>query len=300
MGFNCWFGATAIHSARAAYLQGTVKYRRHAHKLQRRHNVQCAPVADRDENLPARVIKLSDYPKFPLTPNYPAVYSRAKAAAEQSAVPSQQGPAIEAYYPGGPTDLMRPPSSGTAQQAIDNLAVVRAVFDSRPLNAYDFTFRDKFQGGAAVFGGFAVPKGYIAIVRNVSVALFGEVPLGGVGFVTPFGDLQNNLTIPQMNLIINGGQQAQWTVPLSANSPNANPIAGFAGVLAEDAYLSSADFKTFVVLNEESICNIQVLNWTDTANRDVLVEYSGQLLLSDGRTYNMQVGNADPEPVRNE
>ncbi|MDE2020743.1 MAG: hypothetical protein KGJ13_10440 [Patescibacteria group bacterium] len=242
---------------------------------------------------------MSDYPRFTLTPTYPAGYSRDKVSAEQSAVPSQQGQMPQAYYPGQPADLLQPSGNARTGQ-IDNLAVVRAMFDSRPPYTFDFSWRDKFNGGAAVFGGFAVPPGYIAILRGLSIALFGPKGVGGTGLIDIYGEISNNLEIPQASLIINGGQQAQWTVPLSTNSPLANPIAGFSGLLAEDAYESCADLETFVVLPEGSICNINIPGWTDTLEMLVTVEYRGQLILNDGRVPQMQVGNSDPEPVRSE
>ncbi len=242
---------------------------------------------------------MSGYPKFPITPNYPKNFGRSLLAADQSPVPSQQGPVIDTFYPSGPIDLTAPTGSATGNAVPDNLAVVRAVFDSLPPYAYEFTFRDKFVSSAPVFGGFAVPAGYTAILRELSIQLFGNKGVGGNGLISPYGDISNQLLIPQTSLIINGGQQAQWTIPLSSNSPLDNPIAGFAGLLMEDAYTSQANIKTFVVLPNGSICNILIPGWTDTFNMDVLVEYSGVLLLSDGRLPQNQVGNADPEPVRN-
>lgn len=215
-------------------------------------------------------------------------------------MPSQQGDAIRAYYPGEPADLMQPPVSKRALAQQDNLGVVRSIFDSRPVNTFDFTFRDKFNGGAAIFGGFAVPPGYVAILRGVSVELFGDKGVGGTGLIDIYGDVSNDLEIPQISLLINGGQQAQWSIPLSANSPLKNPVAGFAGIFAEDAYASSADIETFVVLPEGSTVTILAPGWTDTLLMVVNVEYRGQLILDDGRQAILQVGNADPEPVRSE
>lgn len=236
--------------------------------------------------------------KFYPTPVYPGSYDPRRWASNQSAVPSQNAPVPDPFYPDPSVDLQSPPSGGRPKVAgTDNRAIVRSVYDSRPPYAFDFVFTDKFVGGAAVFGGFAVPVGYVAVVRKIEVILSGNKSVGGNGLISPYGDISNQLLIPQLRVSINGGQQAQWLIPTSQNSPSANPIAGFAGNLIPGAIMSGAEIDTFFVLGENDTLNISVPGWTDTIGLDVDVAYGGQLILTDGRLKELEIGNSDAEPV---
>lgn len=214
-------------------------------------------------------------------------------------MPSQRTPVPDPYYPQGPTDLIATPGPGGRDNIASNLSVVRSVYDSRPPYAYDFTFTDRSTnlGGDFVFGGFLTPLGYITVLRKVGLTLYGNKAVGGDGFIGPYGFISNQLIDPELSLLINGGQQLQWLVPLSPNSPNQNPVAGFVGNFAGQAYTSGIEIDTFVPLPENTTVTIAVPGFTDTIGMFFNVTYSGNLILTDGRIAQLQIGNNDPEPV---
>ncbi|MDE2019681.1 MAG: hypothetical protein KGJ13_05050 [Patescibacteria group bacterium] len=249
---------------------------------------------------------MADFPQFPIRsgypgkwnfkPEYPDRYDAELWAANQHPVPSQNVPVSDAYYP-GPVDLVATTQPGSDnEKKIDNLGVVRSVYDSRPPYAYDFTFTDLFGTlGGNIFGGFACPPGYVTVLRKLTLSLYGSKAF----LLDAFGFVENQGVQPQLRLILNGGQQAQWVIPLSTNSPQNSPVAGFAGNFAPGALTGETEYELFLPLIQGTIVNIAVIGWTDTAGLSAMVTYSGQMILDDGRIVPLQIGNADPEPVRN-
>jgi len=232
--------------------------------------------------------------RYRYTTSYPGNYNPNKQKDHQSPVPSQNDAMLAPYYPEYPGDLIPPQQ---ANRSLGNLAVVRSHFDSRPINAFDFTFVDRFFG-AAYYGGFAIPPGYVGILRSVTVEAFGNLG-ANPAFVDAYGFVEYNAH--SLQILVNGAAQVPFAVPVSANSPNLNPglnqALAVAGVFVDKLFTGGEKINTFVVLPEGSTCNIRIPNVTDTAGLFVSVVYQGNLLLSDGRQPISQVGNGDPEPV---
>ena len=256
--------------------------------------------------------------RFRYTTDYPGNYSPELRRTDQSPVPSQNNATPKPYYPAYPADLIQ----RSARTSPDNLAIVRAQFDSRPVNAFDMYFEDAYfdAGPVSWMAGYTVPQGYTLILRRLGLQL---LPSEAIAANTPAGPLQNQW-MPRIDpygniiqfLTADGGRFAtlQITVngvatPISILSSNApyksvnGGTGGGGGIGLFHLGYGEYEVDTFLTASENSVVNIIVDPLTDTLGAfpsgfNLYVQYYGNLLLSDGRQTTLQVGNGDPEPVR--
>jgi len=255
--------------------------------------------------------------RFRYTTNYPGNYSPEQLRGNQSPVPSQHDGTPQPYYPAYPADLIPPQQARTTP---DNLAIVRSHFDSRPVNAFDMYFEDAFfdSGPASWMQGYTVPQGYTFVLRRLGLQL---LPSEAIAANTPGGPLQNQW-MPRIDpygniiqfLANDGGRFATLQVTvngvatqislLSSNAPVKSVNTSNGGIGLFHLGYGEYEIDTFLLAQENSNVNVIVDPLTDTPGAfpsgfNLYVQYYGNLLLSDGRQTTMQVGNPDPEPVRN-
>lgn len=230
----------------------------------------------------------------------------------QSPVESQQAAVPLPYDPVLQPDMHRTPPVGDLFQGSD----VRAVFDSRFPNTYDWYWTDWWRGSLNQFNGFTVPLGYNAVVRKITIELMqsSDNPTfnygaGAAAFqpVTPWGgpNIDSALDeMPTLVALIDGASAPTWT-PFNSSVPFQPPLTG--GVPLPDLLVNSIELDSFIIVAEGQNFQIGVLPYTLFDNSlfpalaggfDVIAHYYGNLILSSGRTPLEEIGNGTPEPVQ--
>lgn len=223
---------------------------------------------------------------------YPRNYDAARLAAEQSAVPSQQAPVPLPYDPS-----RKPQSQFSPPSVVPSRSIVRNTFDSRPVNAYDWYWEDRFEAASpSILGGYTVPNGYLLILRMLIISIYpaNTADLINIETMDGFG---NQILGSTANLFINindaGAQTWTQTDPI-----NQNPVNLF------DYNLADIQIETFVLIGANNNLNISINGVTTpaaAATRFITnVRYYGNMLLSSGRTLVGEVGNPDPLLIRTE
>lgn len=246
--------------------------------------------------------------RFRQMTQYPGVIPQNMSGA-QSPVPSQNVQTPLAYDPALQPDMHRVPPEGEPFQGSD----VRAVFDSRFPNSFDWAWTDWWRSGLNQFNGYTIPLGYNAIVRKIEIRLFQSasnptlLPVTPLTLATPWGgpDIDSGLdAMPTMVALIDGASASTWT---QANSsvPFQPPLTG--GVPLPDLLVNPVFLDTFILVGEGQNFQIGILPYTLFDNSifpagvtgvDVIARYTGNMILADGRTLVEIVGNGTPEPVQ--
>jgi hypothetical protein len=236
--------------------------------------------------------------RFPTSSVYPSGYDEAKMAGEQSSVPSQQSPTPAAFDPSHQPDMTSlPPTS------FPSLSIVRASFDSRPVNAYDWYWQDKYAQGVSIkgpglgfLGGYTVPDGYTLILRHLSISVF---PNGGEVFVaplmTPYGDTDEGAFV-SLFININGAGAPSWTQTDPINQSNVSLF---------DLFTGEVEIPTFVLIGSGNYLNIAIptiisADGVALTKFNTTIRYYGNMILSTGRALVGEVGNTDPLLIRTE
>ena len=223
---------------------------------------------------------------------YPSTYPNSLVN-EQSPVPSQENPVPAPYDPS-----RMPQNMPTAPVQAPSKTIVRAVYDSRPLNCYDMYFEDAFLQGISQQGGYDVPQGYVLVLRDIIISVypFGPADLLTSAMLTPFGDpdpLADGFP-RQLSILIDGGPAPTWTV---------------GSVQLFDVFASDVEIETFILVEGGQNISIQLgLGLSAITSADgvtptlfnTYVKYHGNMLLSTGRDAVAEIGNADPLLVEEE
>lgn len=220
--------------------------------------------------------------KFRYRPDYPSRYPR-QWDFKQSEVPSQYMPVPPPFDPREQPDHVRKPPPG-----VIDWGIVRANFDSRLPGGFDFYWQLFFQNGADLVGGFTIPVGFVLILRNLDLTVW---PL-------QTGDnLHPTINVDQYGFSNNSANLSIQLdgVPVSTWTP------GLGSVAINDIFSGTINIPTFILGGEGQNLNISIPGVTSLASSSemtVIAHLYGNLLQSTGRRLYNEVGNADPDPVR--
>lgn len=228
-------------------------------------------------------------------------------SAHQSPVPSQNVETPLPYDPILIPDMHRVPPQGDTFQGSD----IRAVYDSRFQNSFDFYWTDYWRNSLNQFGGFNVPLGYNAVIRKITIEMFqsGSNPVldgNPFQFLSPwagpdiFSDLSN---MPTLVMLLDGVSAPTWT-PTNFTNSFVPPLTG--GVPIPDLLVHSIELDSFILAGEGQNFQISVLPFTLFDNTqpqratqiDIIAHYYGNLILSTGRQLVEEIGNGTPQPVQ--
>ncbi|MGH8742872.1 MAG: hypothetical protein ACREUY_01185 [Burkholderiales bacterium] len=180
---------------------------------------------------------------------------------------------------------------------------VRHVFDSRPVNGYDFFFEDKFFDTGAGFvpelGGYIVPDGYNLFLRSVEVTGYPAAGDNDNGVLTIFGPSTVTLAdVVQMQILIDGVSTPMWT---STNSfVNAQTlVVPLNGIPLPDFGFSTKHIPCFILVPGGSRISAAFFSSAIAGMTpwNVIVDYYGNLISDTGRSIANEVGNDTPLPV---
>jgi hypothetical protein len=231
------------------------------------------------------------FPPYPYNPTQfppaqnPKPYDPTALLGKQSPVPSQDMPVPPPFDPRYQPDVF----NGAPPDVVD-IGIVRSVFDSRPVNAFDFHWEETYNGTSAAVH-YTVPQGYLAITRRFEISVYPAVTNTGVHTlgINGYGDAANPGSPANANLqiLINGAPTPYWT-------PN---TLGFGGVPTFDLEAADLAFNAFVLVDENQTLSIAIPGVTNDGSTITYVHYYGNLIRKTGRTLNNEVGNGDPELV---
>jgi hypothetical protein len=233
-------------------------------------------------------------------------------------VPSKRPSKIPAFNPGNIPALQRtaptksqpisgdPLGGGGGRIAPRQASFTRAVFDSRPPNAYDWYFNDKWanvpEGSgfelpypASILGGFTVPAGYIAIIRELEFSIFETPDLIDGQLSVPVevtGDNTFNTTaeVVMLRMLVDGVPTPYWT-------PS---IPGVRGVPIWEAFFAEVRIPMFIPVDTGQTVTAQIAVpsiWDDGVLFNIYAAYHGNLLPETGRILTAEYGNDRPAPV---
>jgi hypothetical protein len=227
--------------------------------------------------------------------SYPA-HAQYDPTAALSDIPSQKPVDVPAFDPQGHPDVWQ----GKQHSNITNISHVQHVFDSRPINTYDWFFADVFQQSitASALGGYTVPEGFNLFLRKISLALRASPPgvAGGVNNAVLNGwggTTRDPIDAPQINILVNRVPTPLWTQLQGIVNDT-----GLAGIPIPELFFSDVEFDCFVIVPENQLLS---LGWTISTlngiNWDLYVEYYGNMVQSRGRNTPLEAGSPDPVPV---
>lgn len=251
-------------------------------------------------------------------------------AGPQSSMPSQDESVAVSGTPFSPVnqpDVRQPfktlignlpvagdPDTGTPS-APRELADVRHVWDTRPPNAFDIWFEDRFQsngnnnapGGlfGPTLGGYRVPVGYNLFLRHMTVS----------AWVNPFFALAGGTNTawapnaffqlefaPQMSVFVDGVATPFWTAV--TDFPNQTPAFPIGGVPLMFPTMHDYEIPCFIPVGGGSIVtanfaipSFPLPNTNAIDNFIFFVQYHGNLVRDTGRMLTNEVGNEEPLPV---
>jgi hypothetical protein len=245
----------------------------------------------------------------------------------QSSVPSQHPQTLPPFNPASQPDMpvpvrttRRPYMNQGENPGVDltpqEMADVRHVWDSRPINGYDFWLEDRFSclpatpaSFASFLGGYNVPDGYNLFLRHLSVSIWPSddpalyVGGGGTGaaannFMTKTGPLGVSFqlnAVPKMSLLIDGSPTPYWTAINQA--PNGGSLPG---IPLLNPGLYDYEIPCFVPVAGGS--NVSASFTIELAANAIdpwiiMVQYYGNLISDTGRTLANEAGNGEPLPV---
>jgi hypothetical protein len=225
--------------------------------------------------------------RFRRLDRYPSGFSNSWGN-NQSSVPSQNAPVPAAFDP-----VMKPARMPTPPTGFPSDTIVRATYDSRPLNAYDFFFEEFFLGGTPFNGagtsGYVVPPGYVLILREIVIAGYNTGVNSAI--MNPFGgwDTADGIIPPFLRILVDGAQ-----------TPSFAP----GNLQLLDFFITDVQIPCFIPISGGSRLQVilPLFAQDDPAGLgitpfDTFVHYFGNMLLSTGRDTSAEVGNAEPEPV---
>lgn len=232
----------------------------------------------------------------------------------QSSMPSQQESVAVSGVPFNPVnqpDIRRPYNTNLEPDNIageggasipSQMADVRSIYDSRPVNGFDFYWEEQFNDGNRDTPAFVVPEGFVFVLRQIDIDIYANDGTSGTASRLNIlgGDPNDsvgagNVNIPKLQVHVDGVSTPLWTnvggiLDAGGNVVRGVPLWGFA--------TTTKSLQMFVVIGSGSTFTIFIPIFTQTGSLfNTHVRYYGNMLLAHGIQKEFEIASNDPLPI---